>query len=314
MKYLMLIAFILSVLTSCSSQTVREHKIPKFKVNKELFPYQQHYLKLENGSLIHYVDEGDGPVLLLLHGNPTWSFLYRDIIEDLKDDFRVIAPDYPGFGLSYAPESYKYTAAEQAESMVAFFNKMKLDNVIVMVQDWGGPIGFAIAENAPERIQGFIIGNTWAWPLDRIGGKFFSTMVGGWPGQFSAWCCDGVVHLFMTLGIETEISDDELDMYLAPFQGDGAYTPTHIFPAQLWDADIFLQEVYSNFYKLKELPVLIVWGTEDFAFQEHERKRFEEIFPKHQTVLLNKTSHFIQEDSASEISKKVRSWHSETFN
>jgi len=255
MKLFILITLFTTVLISCSSQNIKEHEIPKFEVNKDLFPYEQNYLKLDNGSLIHYVDEGNGPVLLLLHGNPTWSFLYRDMIEDLKEDFRVIAPDYPGFGLSYAPSTYKYTAAEQANAMIEFFNKMKIENVTIMVQDWGGPIGFAIAENTPEKIQGFIIGNTWAWPLDRSGHKFFSTMVGGWPGQFSAWCCNGIVRLFMSLGIETEISDDEMDMYLAPFRGDRTYAPTYIFPAQLWDAEIFLQDVYSNFFKIKELPV-----------------------------------------------------------
>src|SRR2546430_8404245 len=79
----------------------------------ELYPFESHYADIERAR-VHYVDEGSGPTLLLLHGNPTWSFLYRDLIQGLRDRFRCIAPDYPGFGLSHAPPDYGYTPAEHA--------------------------------------------------------------------------------------------------------------------------------------------------------------------------------------------------------
>lgn len=79
------------------------------------FPFESHYLRLNDGTQIHYVDEGEGIPIVLLHGNPTWSYLYRHIIKALKDDYRCIAFDYPGFGFSDAPAHYGFTAAEQAE-------------------------------------------------------------------------------------------------------------------------------------------------------------------------------------------------------
>ena len=296
-------------LGGCSSESAANAKAPGFVSDVSLFPYSSHYLELKNGARIHYVDEGEGPVLLLFHGNPTWSFLYRHLVAELKDRFRVIAPDYPGFGLSKAPSGYGYTAAEQADVMAEFVERMGIQGATLMVQDWGGPIGFAVAAKHPQRFDGFIIGNTWAWPLERSGQKMFSTLMGGWPGQFAAWCCNGVVRFFMSRGVERELSDAELAMYLAPFEARVSRGPTHVFPAQLWDADAFLQSVYDALPGLSDRPALIVWGVEDFAFQEPERSRFEKMFPDHRTVLLENAGHFIQEDAPNEIAAAVRAWH-----
>ncbi|MCI0399976.1 MAG: alpha/beta fold hydrolase [Gammaproteobacteria bacterium] len=296
-------------LAGCSSVPAPSASSPKFDVDRELFPFESRYLLLANGARVHYVDAGQGPVLLLLHGNPTWSFLYRDVIAALKNDFRLIAPDYPGFGLSSAPEGYDFTAAEHAATMSDFVERLDLKDVTIMMQDWGGPIGFAVAENLPNRVSGFIIGNTWAWPLERTGHKVFSTLMGGWPGQVAAWCCNGVVRFFMSKGVVDTLTDAEMAMYLAPFADRHVRTPTHVFPAQLWDAKPFLQDVYSGLPSLSDRPALIVWGLEDFAFQEPERTRFEALFPNHQTVLLKNAAHFIQEDAPGEIANAIRGWH-----
>ncbi|MBL6692088.1 MAG: alpha/beta fold hydrolase [Pseudomonadales bacterium] len=296
-------------IAGCSSAPATSQNIPKFEVDTERFPYTPHYIELENGASVHYLDEGEGPILLLLHGNPTWSFLYRHLVEELKNDFRVIAPDYPGFGLSMAPSGYGYTAAEHAAAMMEFVERLDLRGMTLMVQDWGGPIGFAVAERYPERVDAFVIGNTWAWPLERTGHKVFSTLMGGWPGQFAAWCCNGIVHFFMSQGVEQEVDDAEFAMYTAPFADSASRSPTHIFPAQLWDADAFLQSVHDGLSELSDRPALIVWGIEDFAFQEPERTRFEALFPDHRTVLLENAGHFIQEDAPQEIASAIRSWY-----
>lgn len=98
--------------------------------------------------------KGRGPLLLLLHGNPTWSFLYRDIIAGLKEQFRCIAPDYPGFGLSSAPAVFKFTASEQADVMAEFVRALDVTDYTIMMHDRGGPIGFSLAQQAPEKASG----------------------------------------------------------------------------------------------------------------------------------------------------------------
>ena len=296
------------VLSGCTNYSVTSSGPNNFEVNKELLPYTSYFMKLENGANLHYLDEGKGPTLLLLHGNPTWSFLYRNIIKELKNDFRLVAPDYPGFGLSTAPKNYTFTAKEQAQAINELVQKLDLQNTTIMVQDWGGPIGFNVALKNPERINGFVIGNTWAWPLERRGQKVFSAMMGGWPGQFASWCCNGVTRFFMSKGVVNNLSKEELAMYMAPFNNRTNRSQTHIFPAQLQDARAFLGNISDNLYKLSNRPALIVWGTQDFAFQAPERRRFESIFANHKTVLLNTAGHFIQEDAPKEIAIAIQNW------
>ena len=297
------------LLSSCATNKGIQASDDKFMVDKELFSYQSHFLNLDNGTRIHYLDEGKGPILLLLHGNPTWSFLYRNIIEELKTDFRLIVPDYPGFGLSKAPQDYSFTAREHAEVISEFITKLGITDFSIMMQDWGGPIGFYIAEKHTKKVNGLIIGNTWTWPLERTGHKVFSTLMGGWPGQFGAWCCNAIVHFFMTQGVEKKLTENEMAMYLAPFENRSDRKATHVFPAQLWDSTPFLEQVYSEINSLNHLPALIVWGQKDFAFQEPERSRFEQLFPNHQTVLLENAGHFIQEDAPEEVSESIRQWY-----
>src|ERR671920_404639 len=132
-------------------------------LDERLYPFESRYADV-GGARVHYVDEGSGPPLLLLHGNPTWSFLYRDIIAALRDRFRCIAPDYPGFGLSSAPPGYGFMPAEHARVIERLVLELDLRDVTMMVQDGGGPIGFAAATRHPGRFARFVIGNTWAWP------------------------------------------------------------------------------------------------------------------------------------------------------
>jgi len=145
-----------------------------FRLIKMLYPFASRWVDLPSGARVHYVDEGRGPVLLLLHGNPTWSFLYRDIIVGLKNQFPCIALDYPGFGLSSAPADFGFTASKQADVVAEFVRALDVTDYTIMMQDWGGPIGFSLAQQAPEKASGFIIVNTWAWPLERPGQKMFS--------------------------------------------------------------------------------------------------------------------------------------------
>jgi len=273
---------------------------------RRLFPYQSRYVDLDNGTRIHYVDEGEGATLLLLHGNPTSSFLYRHLIAALRSDYRVVAPDYPGFGRSKAPSGYGFTAQEQAETMVAFFDRLKLDDVVVMVQDWGGPIGFYLSQQRAKRFHGFVIGNTWAWPLEgQRRYEIFSWFMGGPIGRWINGAHNGVVHIFLKRGTVKSLDRDAYAGYFQPFL-HGDRTPVTVFPRELIAASRFLRTVEQGMERLKNKKALIVWGEQDFAFVELERRRFESLFPDHSTVLLPNASHFLQEDAPDEIANAIR--------
>ncbi|MPY79897.1 MAG: alpha/beta fold hydrolase, partial [Actinophytocola sp.] len=100
-------------------------------VDDDLFPFESRFVELD-GHVVHYVDEGSGPILLMLHGNPTWSFVYRQVIESLRDRFRCIALDYPGFGLSVAAPGYRYLPEEHAAVVVSFLDRLGLSRATLV--------------------------------------------------------------------------------------------------------------------------------------------------------------------------------------
>lgn len=279
----------------------------KFDVDKNLFPFKNNYVHLSNDMNIHYIDEGKGPTIILLHGNPSWSFLYRKMISELKDSFRVIAPDYPGFGLSPTPPKYDFLPSTQSKVMEEFISHLNLKDFIIVMQDWGGPIGLNIAINQPERIKGLVLGNTWAWPLKRPGQKLFSLLMGGVIGRNMAKSFNGVWHAFMKLGFINKPTKAELDMYEAPFKNGTNYKQTSIFPKELRNSKVFLSNIESKLHKLEKKPVLFTWGSHDFAFQKPELNKFQSIFKNHQTKMLE-ASHFWQDEQGVLASKYIIDW------
>jgi haloalkane dehalogenase len=280
-------------------------------LDQNLYPFQDHYIEVD-GCRVHYLDEGAGPVLLFLHGNPTWSFLYRDIVKGLSGRFRCVALDYPGFGLSIARDGYGFKPAEHSSIVEKFVLALNLTDLTLMVQDWGGPIGLGLAGRQPDRVRALVIGNTWAWPVDgdpRL--ERFSQLVGGPIGGFFILNFNAFVNLFIPRGVRRhKLTPQVMAAYRGPFPTRASRTPTHIFSAEIVRSQQYLREVEAGLRRLTDRPVLIVWGDQDFAFREKERQRFEQIFPRHRTVILRGAGHFIQEDAADEIiAAMVKWWH-----
>jgi haloalkane dehalogenase len=279
-------------------------------VPEHLYPFESHFAEV-GGARVHYVDEGSGPPLLLLHGNPTWSFLYRDIVKALRDRYRCIAPDHPGFGLSTAAPGYGFTPAEHAAVLEQFVTHLDLRDITMMVQDWGGPIGFAVATRQPDRFARFVVGNTWAWPKSDRGTQVFSRVLGSRFG--------GYLILQRNLFVEKAIpgsmrlkklSDEVMNAYRGPFPTPGSRKPVHVFPREILKSRPFLAEVERGLPALRERPALIVWPTKDVAFREPELRRWEQVFPNHRTVTLEGAGHYIQEEASDEIAAAIRDWNS----
>ena len=119
------------------------------------------------------------------HGNPTWSFLYRNIILALRDRYRCIAPDYLGFGLSQRPAGFGYKVDEHVRVVGEFVDHLGLDGYLSMGQDWGGPISTAVAVERADRVRGIVLGNTWFWPADTLPMKTFSKVMSSPPMQYA---------------------------------------------------------------------------------------------------------------------------------
>jgi haloalkane dehalogenase len=258
---------------------------------------------------VHYVDEGAGPTLLLVHGNPTWSFLYRDIIKGLRTEFRCVALDYPGFGLSAPSPACGFTPAEHAEVVEGFIEQLGLTAITMMVQDWGGPIGFAVAIRHPDRFYRFVIGNTWAWPKDDLRTHVFSRLLGGSLGGYLIGRRNIFVETILPRGVKrNRMPDAVMNAYRGPFPTAESRRPMQVFPREILRSRSFLADVAAGLAQLRDRPALLCWPTKDFAFHEAERKRWEELFPNHRTTLLEGAGHYIQEDAAAEITAAIRAF------
>jgi haloalkane dehalogenase len=279
-------------------------------VNDELFPFASHFADVR-GAEVHYIDEGEGPVFLCLHGNPTWSFLYRHIVRGLRDQFRCIAVDYPGFGLSTPPAGYGYTIAEHARVVEGFVEHLDLRDITMMVQDWGGPIGFWVATHHPERFRAFVIGNTWAWPIsgDRATEWFSKALGSAGPGGLLVKRADIFTNVFMRGGIKRKkLTLDERFMYQRPHPTPESRVPVHVMPREILAARDLLSEVQDGLGQVADKPALIVWGDKDQAFRRPQRLRWERTFPNHRTEILRGASHYIQEDAPDEIVAAIKEW------
>ncbi len=282
----------------------------KFNVPHYLFPFKRHFVDLENGSRIHYVDEGDGPVLFFLHGNPTWSFMYRDMISELSERFRCIAMDLSGFGLSVAPSFFEFTAREQAEVVEDFVNELNLEDVTLVAHDWGGPIGLWVAGRNQDRFRGFVLGNTFAWPIHRFKHRLFSAIAGGFIGRFCAKAFNGVAKLLLAVGVKGEMSEEVEKMYMMPFEEKRNRLAQSVFPRELRHAWPFLNEVVSMLPKVNQMPVLLPWGMRDRMFDTHELLELKKLFPVH-TVLPLDAGHLFTEKCGKEVSKAIKVWQEE---
>lgn len=273
------------------------------------YPFESHYLDIA-GARLHYIDEGSGPTILFLHGNPTWSFLYRNLVRGLRDAFRCVAVDYPGFGLSSAPRAYTYTPAEHAAVVERFVDDLQLRDVTLVGQDWGGPIGLTIATRHPNRFSGFVLGNTWAWPLNGIAHfELFARLVGGRFGRTWIRHANAFVNVMIPLGTASRLPADVMSAYRGPFPDAGARRPTWQFPAELLGSEPFMRQLAAALPTVTHLPLLLLWGARDFALRPTvELRRFQQLFPNHRTVLLEGAKHFFQEDAPGDAVAAIREW------
>ncbi len=278
-------------------------------VPDDLYPFESNYVEID-GSRVHYIDEGSGPTLLFLHGNPSWSFIWRDIVKDLRDSFRCIALDYPGFGLSTRRPDYGDTAAEHADIVEQFVVELDLCGVTLVAQDWGGPIGLTAATRQPERFSGLVLGNTWAWPLNGIFHfELFARMMGNPLGKLMIRNANVFVNMMIPLGTASRVPEVVMNAYRGPFSAPDARKPTWELPRELLRSKPFMQSLEQHLPKIADLPTLFVWGGGDFALRKKvELPRLAALFPDHETVVLDRAKHFFQEDAPHEAAAAIRRW------
>jgi haloalkane dehalogenase len=278
-------------------------------VDDKLFPFESRFVDID-GHTVHYVDEGSGPTLLFLHGNPTWSFDYRDVILALRDEFRCVALDYPGFGLSSAGPGYRYLPEEHAAVVVDFLDHLGLSDVTLVAHDWGGPIGLYAAEQQPNTFERLVLTNTWAWPLNGdLIVELVSRLMGGPIGRELIRRFNLFVNAMIPVGHRLrKPTPDEMAHYRNALATHDRREASAVFPRRITASRDFLAGVEAGLGDLAPLPTLIVWGDADFAFRAKERQRWEQIFADHHTVIIEGAGHFVQSDAPEEFAAAIRGW------
>jgi haloalkane dehalogenase len=179
----------------------------------------------------------------------------------------------------------------------------------MMVQDWGGPIGFGVATRHPARFARFVVGNTWAWPKADPGTQAFSRFLGGPVGRRLIVNRNLFVERILPGGVRRrELPAAVMAAYRGPFPDPPSRRPVAVLPREILAARPFLAEVERGLAALRDRPALIVWPTKDPAFRVRERRRWEQAFPDHRTVLLEGAGHYMQEDAPEEIVAAIRDW------
>lgn len=271
-----------------------------------LYPFTSRWFESSSGR-VHYVDEGEGPPIVFFHGNPTWSFLYRDIIAGLRDRFRCIALDYLGFGLSDRPPGFGYRIEEHATVVGEFVDHLGLDGYVSMGQDWGGPISMAVATARADRVRGVVLGNTWFWPADDLPTKAFSTIMGSPPMQWAILRRNFFVERLIPAGTATSLSPAVMAHYRRVQPTPEARAGVARFPKEILAARPLLERLARDVpANLGSKPTLLVWGMKDFAFRPGPNiPRMRTAFPDHVLVELPDAKHFIQEDAPGRITEAI---------
>lgn len=280
-----------------------------FEVHAAEYPFEDRWMPYRDGYL-HYVDEGQGPTVLLLHGNPTWSYLYRNVIRELRGECRLVALDYPGMGMSKAPSRYGFTPQEHAEAVQAFIQGLELTDFVLVVQDWGGPVGLNYAVRNRDNLRGLVLMNTWAWPATLPAMKMFSMAMGGWPlGYWLQTRRNFFASKIVPHGIyRTENVTDQLrKAYTDPFPTPQSRKPTWIFPRYIRKARPWLAEIESRLPALNYVPAQILWGLKDSAgFPASEMEKWQRYLKLHETEALEDASHYVQEDRPDRVAAAIR--------
>jgi haloalkane dehalogenase len=269
------------------------------------FPFEPRYLD-QNGLRMHYLDEGTGDPVLCLHGEPTWSFLYRKMIPQLARVARVVAPDYFGFGRSDKPTDVDwYTYDRHSASILRLVEELDLRGLTVVVQDWGGPIGLRLAVEQRGRVERLVIMNTGVG-----GGRApseawlrFRDVVRAAGGDFQPG------RLIRTSAVRG-LGDEVMAAYDAPFptpesKAGALAFPEHV-PTEPGHPNTVAMMAVREALKAWEKPALVLFGDSDPIFGPEVAESIARLIPGALPAeTIRNAGHFVQEDAGEEAAERI---------
>jgi haloalkane dehalogenase len=275
------------------------------------YPFRSRFLDVE-GCGVHYVDEGDGPLLLFLHANPLWSFYFRRVIRALRPGFRCVALDYPGYGLSRAAAGYCFRVEDHARIVAEFVRRLDLTDATLVAHDSGGPIGLRVAGEEPSRFKALILSDCFGWPLSEdpkvarmlrfASGRVFT---------FLNRSFNLLPRMIIAGGIKgTRLSPSERAAYLGPFSaGRTRQVQTRIFRSYVDEpGEAFMREVKRGLVRLRDKRALLLFGAGDPVTKMGFPEKFAALLPRAEIVLVAGQDHFPHDGAGAQVASLIADW------
>lgn len=281
---------------------------------RAIYPFEPKQFTTPRGAQLSYLDEGPrgDEAVLMLHGNPTWSFFYRDVVKTLAPAIRCIVPDHIGMGLSEKPEGYDYTLETRIADIEALVSSLGLKKVHLIVHDWGGAIGCGVATRHPEMIGRMAMLNTAA---------FFSTHI---PRRI-ALCRAGLLGKILVRGLNgfagpaswmstvRPLATDVKRGFLFPYDSWSNRVAVHRFVQDIpmcanHPTRSVLEGIEAKLPLLADREKMILWGGKDFCFNDHFLARWREIFPQASVHRYADAGHYVLEDAGDDALQRLRSF------
>jgi len=275
------------------------------------YPFESHYLTIGECQY-HYLDEGTGEPLLMVHGNPTWSFAWRNLIKNLSQDYRVLAVDHIGCGFSDKPVEYPYTLEQHIRNLTEFITQLDLNPITLFAHDWGGAIGMGTAGRSPERFNKFVLMNTAAFRSRRIPLRIAVCRI---PvlGRYAMQRLNLFAKAALQMAVENQnkMTPAVKAGYLAPYDNWD-----HRIAIARFVEDIPLKPAHPSYKTLVQVehdllqfrnhPMLLLWGMKDWCFTPAFLEEFQERFPQAISHPIPDAGHYVFEDAWQEILAQSR--------
>ena len=271
------------------------------------YPFTSNYLDID-GNKIHYLDEGQGEPILFVHGTPSWSFDYRNIIKNLKSNYRCIAVDHIGFGLSDKPEHYDYSPQHHSKTLEYFIHEKQLQNITLVVHDFGGPIGLNVAIKHPEKINKIIILNSWLWSSNNAPDFIKLSKVLKNPLLPFFYRYFNFSPRFILPGSfgDHKLSGKLLKQYTKPFADKSQRNGPLAFAKSLLNDQDWFETLWNKKHAISDKPTLFIWGMKDPVIKSHNLEKFLSGFKNSKAIRLETCGHFPQEEESSKVISAIR--------
>ena len=265
------------------------------------------------GNRIHYIDEGSGPALLFLHAGVGWSFMYSGIIQELRDRFRCIALDLPGFGLSSAAPGYQHTLTGDSRLLEWFIQALGLSDIVLLAHDVTGAIALGVVARQPEWFRAVVVLPSFAWPLEGYRGVFAMVGLVGSPlfrflsYHFNFFLEYTLKHI--TKRPQQHFSEREKQAYREPNLNRAVRRYSHDLFRSVTKSHDYLADLEQRLRAIKGIPALLIFGDRDGTIKMGWLTRLERIFPRRRSILMKGSHHFPQiYDSAAVAQAIGRFW------